>query len=555
MGRRKIEIQPIEEDRNRTVTFVKRKAGLFKKAHELAVLCSVDVSVIIIGHNRKIYEYCSDTTRDVLEKYYDAPTIYEHKSPSDYGPYETKSRVAPLSETSRKGHRRIASSTVNPLHNSSVPKKLPNDTYPDTSMEQEEEEYRQQRKKRKIGELQELDSGMFPQGQGSSSPSFSSAGSPSPTRYNKGSRSSMSQINASSPSFNSHITTQMVGGTKGSKHSKNRPALSLQIPNSEQAAQQQTGSATVTALDQKASANGSLSGLFSGLPSAYRNQSISLTPLVGGSGPGDRKLHFPPGNTPLGGTLLQFQNQHQQLQQQHSAMGQPLDGSGHPGGNGGDKSNLSTPISATIPMFGNLPQLSPTQLLPTSSFSTGQSQESISLEQAQAQQQFIAQQLQQIQMQPTQQQQQASSIGHPQPLLTQQQAQQAYQMLGSANTMHVAGFASKLRSSSQNQSKPDSKTVTPASGGPQSVIAPNSALNSAFYSQFGQFQQGDNTPVMPAGGMFASPSNFYAPDWPVMGTGNTPISTTAPHLPTTKLAQSTSQTSEINPKKKDEKKS
>ena len=31
MGRRKIEIEPLTDDRNRTVTFVKRKAGLFKK--------------------------------------------------------------------------------------------------------------------------------------------------------------------------------------------------------------------------------------------------------------------------------------------------------------------------------------------------------------------------------------------------------------------------------------------------------------------------------------------------------------------------------------------
>jgi MADS-box transcription factor len=59
MGRRKIQIVPINDDRNRTVTFQKRKNGLFKKAYELGVLCKSDVAVIIFGHNQKLYEYVS----------------------------------------------------------------------------------------------------------------------------------------------------------------------------------------------------------------------------------------------------------------------------------------------------------------------------------------------------------------------------------------------------------------------------------------------------------------------------------------------------------------
>lgn len=50
-------------------TFLKRKGGLFKKAHELAVLCSVDVAVIIFGQNKKLYEYSSCDMHDALGRY------------------------------------------------------------------------------------------------------------------------------------------------------------------------------------------------------------------------------------------------------------------------------------------------------------------------------------------------------------------------------------------------------------------------------------------------------------------------------------------------------
>jgi transcription factor RLM1 len=88
MGRRKIEIKAIKDDRNRSVyvtvfcahlqveancpscsTFLKRKGGLFKKAHELSVLCSVDVAVIIFGNNKKLYEYSSSDIGEILQRY------------------------------------------------------------------------------------------------------------------------------------------------------------------------------------------------------------------------------------------------------------------------------------------------------------------------------------------------------------------------------------------------------------------------------------------------------------------------------------------------------
>ena len=53
-----------------TSTFLKRKGGLFKKAHELSVLCSVDVAVIIFGHNKKLYEYSSGDINETIERFH-----------------------------------------------------------------------------------------------------------------------------------------------------------------------------------------------------------------------------------------------------------------------------------------------------------------------------------------------------------------------------------------------------------------------------------------------------------------------------------------------------
>ncbi|KAK9464956.1 hypothetical protein V1512DRAFT_292959 [Lipomyces arxii] len=83
MGRRKILIKPLKDERNRSVTFLKRKAGLFKKAHELSVLCSVEIAVIIFGNNRKLYEFTSSDTRKLIERY-NHTTPQESKGPSDF---------------------------------------------------------------------------------------------------------------------------------------------------------------------------------------------------------------------------------------------------------------------------------------------------------------------------------------------------------------------------------------------------------------------------------------------------------------------------------------
>lgn len=42
---------------------------MFKKAHELSVLCSVDVAVIIFGHNKKLYEFSSGDINETIGRF------------------------------------------------------------------------------------------------------------------------------------------------------------------------------------------------------------------------------------------------------------------------------------------------------------------------------------------------------------------------------------------------------------------------------------------------------------------------------------------------------
>ncbi|XP_043718022.1 MADS-box protein GGM13-like [Telopea speciosissima] len=71
MGRGKIEIKRIENTTNRQVTFSKRRGGLLKKAHELAVLCDAQLGLIIFSSTGKMYEYCSShcSMQQIMERY------------------------------------------------------------------------------------------------------------------------------------------------------------------------------------------------------------------------------------------------------------------------------------------------------------------------------------------------------------------------------------------------------------------------------------------------------------------------------------------------------
>ncbi|RKP05511.1 hypothetical protein THASP1DRAFT_19722 [Thamnocephalis sphaerospora] len=69
MGRRKIQIATISDDRNRQVTFLKRKYGLMKKAYELSVLCNCEIGLIIFNSQDKLVQYASTDMDQILLRY------------------------------------------------------------------------------------------------------------------------------------------------------------------------------------------------------------------------------------------------------------------------------------------------------------------------------------------------------------------------------------------------------------------------------------------------------------------------------------------------------
>ncbi|XP_014117510.1 PREDICTED: myocyte-specific enhancer factor 2C isoform X2 [Pseudopodoces humilis] len=83
MGRKKIQITRIMDERNRQVTFTKRKFGLMKKAYELSVLCDCEIALIIFNSTNKLFQYASTDMDKVLLKYTEYNEPHESRTNSD----------------------------------------------------------------------------------------------------------------------------------------------------------------------------------------------------------------------------------------------------------------------------------------------------------------------------------------------------------------------------------------------------------------------------------------------------------------------------------------
>lgn len=60
MGRKKIQIEKIKDERSRSVTFQKRKIGIMKKAMELSILCDCEIALVIYATNDKCITFSTN---------------------------------------------------------------------------------------------------------------------------------------------------------------------------------------------------------------------------------------------------------------------------------------------------------------------------------------------------------------------------------------------------------------------------------------------------------------------------------------------------------------
>ncbi|KAD4385379.1 hypothetical protein E3N88_25547 [Mikania micrantha] len=66
MGRGRVTLKRIENKLNRQITFSKRMSGLMKKAHEISILCDVDVALIVFSTEGKLAEYATNSSLMIM---------------------------------------------------------------------------------------------------------------------------------------------------------------------------------------------------------------------------------------------------------------------------------------------------------------------------------------------------------------------------------------------------------------------------------------------------------------------------------------------------------
>lgn len=114
MGRKKIQISRITDERNRQVTFTKRKFGLMKKAYELSVLCDCEIALIIFNSTNKLFQYASTDMDKVLLKYTEYNEPHESRTNSDIVEKLRHQRLDGSQALSKKEHKNSTNGCESP---------------------------------------------------------------------------------------------------------------------------------------------------------------------------------------------------------------------------------------------------------------------------------------------------------------------------------------------------------------------------------------------------------------------------------------------------------
>ncbi|XP_063313367.1 myocyte-specific enhancer factor 2B [Pelobates fuscus] len=113
MGRKKIQVARILDQRNRQVTFTKRKFGLMKKAYELSVLCDCEIALIIFNGSNRLFQYASTDMDHVLLKYTEYTEPHESRTNSDILETLKRRSLGLETEDGLEQAQRIPGETVN----------------------------------------------------------------------------------------------------------------------------------------------------------------------------------------------------------------------------------------------------------------------------------------------------------------------------------------------------------------------------------------------------------------------------------------------------------
>ncbi|XP_021910924.1 agamous-like MADS-box protein AGL62 [Carica papaya] len=68
-GRQMIEMVKIKKVTNLQVTFAKRRAGIFKKASEISMLCGAEIAVIIFSPAKKVFFFVSPSVEKLINRF------------------------------------------------------------------------------------------------------------------------------------------------------------------------------------------------------------------------------------------------------------------------------------------------------------------------------------------------------------------------------------------------------------------------------------------------------------------------------------------------------